>query len=99
MRPDVCPICGEMVPEDAKACPECGACEETGWSDDAKADALGIPREEFDYEGYLKEEFEDQEPRPKIRGVWSTTAWVLIAIFGVGVAAVIFWAVQGLTRR
>lgn len=98
MRPDVCPICGEVVPEDAKACPECGACEETGWSEDAKADTLGIPREEFDYDGYLREEFGDEEPKRKMGGVWSTTAWVMIVVFGAGAAAVIFWALQGLAK-
>jgi hypothetical protein len=99
MRPDVCPICGEMVPEDAKACPECGACEETGWSDDARADALGIPPEEFDYEGYVKREFEGENPKRKMGGVWNTTSWVLIVIFGTGVATLIIWAALALLRR
>ena len=35
MPPDYCPNCGTAVPAQAVACPECGADEDTGWSDDA----------------------------------------------------------------
>lgn len=31
-----CPICGAEVPVKAKACPECGSDENTGWSEEAK---------------------------------------------------------------
>ena len=34
--PPVCPVCGEDVPPDAQACPECGACHESGWKEDAE---------------------------------------------------------------
>ena len=33
--PAVCPVCGERVPSDAVACPECGACHESGWKENA----------------------------------------------------------------
>ncbi len=33
--PFLCPNCGAMVPANAKACPECGSDEETGWSEAA----------------------------------------------------------------
>jgi uncharacterized membrane protein YvbJ len=57
MKPDICPQCGAVVPERAKACPECGSCEETGWSESAKCDALGIPDESFDYNEFVENEF------------------------------------------
>lgn len=81
MTPDVCPNCGEMVPEKAKACPECGACEETGWSEDAKADALGIPSEDFDYERFVKEEFEEKSPTRRFGALWWVTAVILLISF------------------
>ena len=81
MTPEVCPNCGELVPERAKACPECGACEETGWSDAARADSLGIPSEEFDYDDYVKREFEGEKPRRKFGTLWIVTALALIGAF------------------
>src|SRR5438128_2744044 len=42
--PPVCPVCGEDVPPNAQACPECGACHETGWREDADVyDGLDLP--------------------------------------------------------
>ena len=81
MTPDVCPNCGEEVPAKAKACPGCGACEATGWSEDAHAEALGIPSESFDYEEFVKREFEGEKPKQKVRWVWLVTGVVLLAIF------------------
>ena len=81
MTPEICPNCGEIVPPKAKACPECGACEETGWSDEGRADALGLPSEEFDYDDYVKREFEGENPKRKFGAVWIITAIVLLALF------------------
>jgi len=50
------------VPDEARACPECGSDEQTGWSDRAQAQRLGLPDDEFDYDEFVKEEFGD---RPK----------------------------------
>ena len=49
--PFECPVCGESVPRNAKACPECGACEKSGWSADAAYDEL--PDVDFDYDSPL----------------------------------------------
>ena len=81
MTPDICPVCGAVVPAKAKACPECGSDEQTGWSDDGRADSLGIPTEEFDYDDYVKREFEGEEPKRKNATVWIITAIVLLALF------------------
>ncbi len=35
--PEVCPVCGEDVPRNARACPACGADERSGWHPDADA--------------------------------------------------------------
>jgi hypothetical protein len=81
MTPDICPNCGEVVPAKAKACPECGACDETGWSEEGRADALGLPSEEFDYDDYVKREFEGEQPKRKFGWVWIVTAILLLAFF------------------
>ena len=46
MPPEYCPNCGAEVPSNAKACPACGSDEQTGWSDKAYADNLGLPDED-----------------------------------------------------
>ncbi len=41
-----CPICGEVVPAKAKACPNCGSCDKTGWSEAARGpDGLDLPED------------------------------------------------------
>lgn len=44
--PEICPVCDADVPRNAKACPNCGACHESGWRDDDEDDAP----EEIDYD-------------------------------------------------
>lgn len=76
MPPETCPNCGADVPHDAKACPECGADEETGWSETAHVSGLNLPDEEFDYDKYVKKEFESPLAKP-VGIAWS---WWIIAI-------------------
>ena len=84
MTPEICPNCGDEVPPKAKACPGCGACEDTGWSDDAYADRLGIPSENFDYNDYVKRELSPEKPKQKYGKLWAAVAIVLLAIFAYG---------------
>ena len=56
--PETCPTCGADVPKGAKACPECGADEHTGWSEEAYASSLGLPDDSFDYDDFVKREFD-----------------------------------------
>lgn len=70
-----CPNCDAEVPEGAVACPECGACEETGWSERARYDAIGVDYDEgeFDYDEFVKDEFGSE------RGFWTgRRVWVAI---------------------
>lgn len=56
--PDICPVCGAAVSPAARACPECGADENTGWNaEHAVYDGIDLPDDEFDYKAYLKREF------------------------------------------
>ena len=82
----VCHNCGAEVPERAKACPECGSDEQTGWSAAAESSGLDLPDEEFDYDDFVKKEFGDKSPVP--RGLhWF---WWLVAIIII-IAFFIFW--------
>jgi hypothetical protein len=55
-----CPVCGAEVPAAARACPECGADNTTGWNADrAVYDGLDLPDDEFDYDEYVEKEFAD----------------------------------------
>ena len=81
MTPEVCPNCGADVPPSAKACPECGACEETGWSEEAAASHLGIPDENFDYEDFTKREFGSEKPMPRgVTWFWWIVGLVLLIV-------------------
>jgi len=83
--PEICPNCGTEVPRNARACPECGSDKETGWSDHAEAQRLGLPDDEFNYDEFVKEEFgatdQRREVRPRGFGwLWWIVAIVLIAL-------------------
>jgi len=77
--PEICPNCGAEVPAKARACPECGADEQTGWSDKADAQRLGLPDDEFDYDEFVKEEFGTQN-KNKIRPRGMSWFWWLAAV-------------------
>jgi len=48
--PDECANCGATLPRTARACPDCGADERTGWrdNDDTRYDGLDLPDSAFD---------------------------------------------------
>jgi hypothetical protein len=84
--PEVCPACGEDVPRKAKACPECGACYESGWNEEeAVYDGTDITEhgyrdeEEFDYDEWRARE----EGRARLPGelhpMWKIAAIALVA--------------------
>ena len=76
--PAECPVCGARVPRGAKACPECGADERTGWDEEAtRYDGLDLPDSAFD--------FDDAPKRAPMRRhglspLWTTTALVLLLL-------------------
>ena len=74
--PEICPNCGATVAPRAKACPACGSCEATGWSDEAASSELGLPDEEFNYDEFAKREFGGEARVP--RGI--SRFWWLIAV-------------------
>jgi hypothetical protein len=80
MPPEICPNCGALVPPKARACPECGADDETGWSDRAAAQRLGLPDDEFDYDEFVKEEFSDESRVNRLRPRGISWFWWIVAL-------------------
>jgi uncharacterized membrane protein YvbJ len=81
MTPETCPNCGADIPKRAKACPECGSCEATGWAEDSKSDGLNLPDDEFDYDAYVKNEFGAKRLIPRgIQAFWWGVAIVLVIL-------------------
>ena len=80
--PETCPNCGADVPRGAKACPECGSCEETGWSEEASSGGLDLPDEEFDYDDFTKREFGgDKRPPSGVSPLWWLVAVAVVILF------------------
>ena len=75
--PDECANCGATIPRHAKACPDCGADERTGWREQSIYDDLDLPDSAY----------EDEKPAaPPSR----TLSWVLAAITVILVAVFVF---------
>lgn len=69
------------MPTGAKACPECGACEKSGWNEDAStSDGLDLPNDDFDYEKFKEEEFGELRKTTGMPLVWKITALVLLVV-------------------
>jgi hypothetical protein len=83
VKPETCPNCGADVPSAAKACPDCGSCEETGWSEDAAVDGLNLPDETFNYDQYAQREFGSKRGvSAAMRSIWW---WVAVGLLGLGI--------------
>lgn len=83
MPPENCPNCGADVPPKAKACPECGACEETGWTEEAHTSGLDLPDDSFDYEDYVQREFGEKKelvPRGISKFWWCSALLLVVAL-------------------
>ena len=82
MRPEICPNCGANVPRDAKACPECGSDEQTGWSEETHVDGIDLPDDNFDYDDFVKREFEGKTPVPRgMHWFWWLVAVIILGAF------------------
>ena len=79
----LCPHCGAEVRKGQAACPECGSCEETGWSDAATegfADGGYDEDDDFDYNEFVESEFPDHAQPLTARQKLTKLAIVLICL-------------------
>lgn len=49
--PAECANCGASIPRGARACPECGADERTGWRETSVYDGIDLPEESSELRG------------------------------------------------
>lgn len=83
--PELCPHCGAEVPLRARACPECGADESTGWNERAAAQNLGVADpDDFDAEEFAREEW-GPPPRRHL-----SLGWIAVGI-GLLLAMLFAW--------
>jgi hypothetical protein len=83
--PQVCPVCGEDVPPNASACPECGHCHNSGWKEDADVnDGLDLPDDDFDYDEFVKKEFGGGGNPATGNAIWWVTGIVLFLVLLAG---------------
>jgi hypothetical protein len=75
--PEECAVCGADIPPKAKACPECGADERTGWREQSIYDGIELPEEEF--------------VAPKSRRMSAPTFWKVTCILLVVLFVVMVW--------
>jgi hypothetical protein len=78
--PGPCPVCGEDVPPGAQACPGCGSCPESGWSEAAAYDSLDLPETDFDHESYVAREFGGQAAPTKRPTGWAVALVIVLLL-------------------
>ena len=86
--PEICPNCGAEVPPNAKACPECGSDENTGWSEQARYDSLDLPDDKFNYDDFVEREFRGKKPVPRGQHwFW----WIVAVLIVVALVLAFVW--------
>ena len=69
--PAVCPVCGEVIPRDAKVCPGCGADERTGWNDEGtRYGGLDLPDSAYG----------DEQTEAEARDTHGLALWKFVAL-------------------
>ncbi len=81
--PDECANCGTAIPPGARACPECGADERSGWREQSPYDGLDLPDEAWaEHETHA-----DGTPPRRVNGLawhWWLVAVLLIVLLALG---------------
>ena len=81
--PEECANCGASIPRNAKACPECGADERSGWRERSVYDDLDLPEEAWQDETQPKKR---PPPSMRVNGVpwywWMVGAVLLVVLIG-----------------
>ena len=78
----MCPVCGEDVPHDVLACPQCGADDNSGWREDANTyGGVDLPEHNFNYDDFVNQEFGSQTKPPGLKTIWWVVGIALIVAF------------------
>jgi hypothetical protein len=85
LPPDECANCGATIPRNARACPECGADERTGWHETSNYDGLDLPET-----AWKDDEAKDNSPRLNrhVNGIawyWWAVGVGLLLLLGIAV--------------
>lgn len=77
--PETCANCGADIPRNARACPECGADERTGWRDQDVYDDLDLPDSawEDDDAAESRRANAGRDPDTGLAWYWTATALAL----------------------
>ncbi len=81
--PEECAQCGSVIPRQAKACPDCGADERTGWRETSVYDGLDLPEATNDY----APENTDRQKRHGLAWYWWLTATGLFLLLALAALA------------
>jgi hypothetical protein len=78
--PEECANCGSPIPRHSRACPECGADEQTGWRETSLYDDLDLPAS-----AYEDDDSGSRRPPPthRVNGIawyWWIVGVVVIAV-------------------
>ena len=87
--PDICAHCGADIHPNARACPQCGADESTGWEEEYAPD-LGLDEDEFDYDEFVEREFGTGRTPKKIVPHGLHWFWWLVSL-GLIAALLFMW--------
>lgn len=85
--PAECANCGAVIPRGAKACPECGADERTGWRETSIYDGLDLPDEAFEMR-----EKPSSRPARDVNGIawyWWAAGMAILLVFAFGALALL----------
>ena len=84
--PDECANCGASLRRDARACPECGADERSGWRAESIYDGIDLPEGAYAEDGEAKPDA-GKAPR-RVNGVawyWWCVGLAVVVLFALGV--------------
>ena len=87
-----CPVCGEDVPDKAKACPHCGACDKSGWNEEMSVyDGIDLPDGDFDRELSPEESLNHPYRLRGIKLIWWITTVIVALVIAYLIAGNIFF--------
>jgi len=89
--PANCAVCGADLLPSARACPECGADERTGWREPSLYDGLDLPDSAFEDENEAGGRAARNQAREKKARFWWLVAVAMLVVVVVLVVLNRFW--------